>query len=1366
MNGNRTLCLNMIVRDESAVLIDSLTRLCNQIKFDYWVICDTGSTDETVSLLGTFFSEKGISGELLETPWRDFGYNRTLALQHAYGKTEYLLVWDADDTLLGDFTFPTNMSADAYSLTFVNNGSKLQYSRPVLLNNRVQWKYVGVVHEYLAYASTSQGPTSVHYTGNYAIESGRSGKRNQDPAKYLKDAAILQKALETTNPYSSLYGRYLFYCGNSFFNAADYPSCIPFYETTLTSHTWSQEKYVSCLRIFEAYEHLDQREKGIPFLEKAFLYDPQRVECMFRLIRYACIQKQTDACLRYYKQIQIFYETQCTKAALSKKLFVYTLEYTFYLPYYMIIVAERSKEYDLGLKMYEIVFAKCDMNAPEWHLNNLFFNLSFFVEHLRTKEADIQHAFVQSLLHYVETLWSKQRYRLEQKGTAILESLVTVDLPLQTIPWEPKPSSYLILTIYCLKPDKLRTTLYSMFRCWQDIALVDRIFLVGTTECSEFPFLQCMESLDAISEIPTYWIHIEGGCRFVRTMNYVSTCKQVFEKEPAALVSFQALFQDTLTFDDVGTDCVKQGLTSWNDLSIPFMIHGRPCPFEHLLGKPRYAYHMQTCLQLEPIPIQRVSAKASSYKMATIVALEENIDPRFLKTIVETQDHLYVFVGTGNSLPAYKNVLVITTTESSYLAKFKMGLNDVEGIPIVFFFASSLQGPVVPRYLSHLPWTSHFLTRMQGNVKLVANQMSEERIQSKLFCLDQVALQLLQANSVFENPSSFERTVPKLLRQHGYSMESIGTSVSETQDVFFHDVSSASIQFVVSLTSSPSRLPHIEPVLQSLLAQTVKPKAIYLNLPDVFERTGESYTIPSWFSNYTDRVILNRCGKDLGPITKLVPALSRIDLSEDVWIVTADDDIAAIPYTLETYQRIVETTMSTEKRAIGLGGTFFNRTKMYGPSEMMKRVEILEGYGMPAYHRSFFNASFFEYVDVCVKHLQTKRSDDVILSNWLSLHRIVKEQVGIPWCNRGRLFEKHLLSHGMKEDALNRLEPNEAKYAKAYDYLKSCGLLALYDVHDWEFHKGFDSLGNDIHSFPNSTRVEDLMMEAMRIPGCVAFNTVGCFKHMAHTKLHVVSTWKEDGIYVRKPVQSLPCIAIDGQPPVEFPLEPVCLNTVPFYIFQTWQSKQLLPDMANTVARLKSMNPDFKHYLFDDYDCRRFIANYYDKDVLDAFDALVPGAYKADLWRYCVLYKYGGVYLDIKLRPVEGFRLADLCTSNQYCKDIPESCVEGSISLFNGFLVSRPSNPIMMNCIKRILANVRNRYYGICDLEPTGPVLLGSLFHPSEQFDITLVKGPPISITYRDKTIFETYPTYRKELTFYSRVSHYGSLWKERRIYK
>ena len=52
-----------------------------------------------------------------------------------------------------------------------------------------------------------------------------------------------------------------------------------------------------------------------------------------------------------------------------------------------------------------------------------------------------------------------------------------------------------------------------------------------------------------------------------------------------------------------------------------------------------------------------------------------------------------------------------------------------------------------------------------------------------------------------------------------------------------------------------------------------------------------------------------------------------------------------------------------------------------------------------------------------------------------------------------------------------------------------------------------------------------------------------------------------------------------------------------------------------------------------------FIKNNYPVDVLEAFNKLIPGAYKADLWRYCVLYKLGGIYLDIKYSCVNNFKL-------------------------------------------------------------------------------------------------------------------------------
>lgn len=95
---------------------------------------------------------------------------------------------------------------------------------------------------------------------------------------------------------------------------------------------------------------------------------------------------------------------------------------------------------------------------------------------------------------------------------------------------------------------------------------------------------------------------------------------------------------------------------------------------------------------------------------------------------------------------------------------------------------------------------------------------------------------------------------------------------------------------------------------------------------------------------------------------------------------------------------------------------------------------------------------------------------------------------------------------------------------------------------------------------------------------------------------------------------------------------------IPNNIFQTWQDKKLPPLMYLAIQNIKKLNPRFKYYLFDDDECREFIKNNFYIDFLNAYDNLIPGAYKADLWRYCILYKKGGIYLDVKYTPINGFK--------------------------------------------------------------------------------------------------------------------------------
>ena len=100
-------------------------------------------------------------------------------------------------------------------------------------------------------------------------------------------------------------------------------------------------------------------------------------------------------------------------------------------------------------------------------------------------------------------------------------------------------------------------------------------------------------------------------------------------------------------------------------------------------------------------------------------------------------------------------------------------------------------------------------------------------------------------------------------------------------------------------------------------------------------------------------------------------------------------------------------------------------------------------------------------------------------------------------------------------------------------------------------------------------------------------------------------------------------------------IKPFYNSVIPLHIFQTWHTKNLPPNMRQSVEYIKRSNPRFHHRLFDDNECHDFIRDNFDESVLHAYNKLIPGAYKADLWRYCVLYKLGGIYLDIKYIPTK-----------------------------------------------------------------------------------------------------------------------------------
>ena len=239
---------------------------------------------------------------------------------------------------------------------------------------------------------------------------------------------------------------------------------------------------------------------------------------------------------------------------------------------------------------------------------------------------------------------------------------------------------------------------------------------------------------------------------------------------------------------------------------------------------------------------------------------------------------------------------------------------------------------------------------------------------------------------------------------------------------------------------------------------------------------------------------------------------------------------------------------------------------------------------------------------------------------------------------------------------------------------------------------------------------------------------------------------------------------LNKQLKIPYPLKSHYNIIIPPVIYQTWHSKNLPPLMANSVKLIKLLNPKFKYFLFDDNDCREFIKNNFKPDVLYAYDHLIPGAYKADLWRYCVLFINGGIYLDIKYTPLNGFKFINLMESEHLVADID------NVNIYNALMVCLPKNEILFKAIRQIVENVKTKYYGNGFLDPTGPGLLSKFVSTNEP--IVNLKHSELYannnyrvIYFNDIPILKSYSGHIAERVKYSNKKHYSNLWHEKKVY-
>ena len=154
---------------------------------------------------------------------------------------------------------------------------------------------------------------------------------------------------------------------------------------------------------------------------------------------------------------------------------------------------------------------------------------------------------------------------------------------------------------------------------------------------------------------------------------------------------------------------------------------------------------------------------------------------------------------------------------------------------------------------------------------------------------------------------------------------------------------------------------------------------------------------------------------------------------------------------------------------------------------------------------------------------------------------------------------------------------------------------------------------------------------------------------------------------------------------------------IPKIIIQTYKTKDLPQYYQNIVNHNRNLNPDYEYKLFDDNDCFEFIKNNYDSRTLNAFQKINPkyGASKADFFRYCAMYKYGGVYLDIKskiLKPLNKLINNDDEYILSYWIFKPwRNILKNKYGEFqNWHIICVPGHPFLKEVIENVINNIEN----------------------------------------------------------------------------
>ena len=426
------LCLNMIVKNESRIIKRLLESVSPVI--DAFCICDTGSTDDTVQIIESYFKSKNIPGKVIKEPFQNFEYNRSFALKACdeFTDIDYILLMDADMILwMNEKITPDNFKKllTGHDSFFIFQGSDAMYYKNTrIVRNRAGFSYKGVTHEYVEVPSAAAKQSMLIKDLVFIRDIGDGGSKSD---KFGRDVRLLKDGLakEPDNV------RYMFYLGNSLKDMASthtdqtrsalfqmdhhraelsklydgHPNqtasetvkeiealheklkkeqakikkeyleeAIVWYLKRIKAGGFWEEVWYSHYNIGQAYFHLKEDEKALFYFHRAYVLYPQRVENLYEIVKYYREKGDHLSAVHYYslgKEAMEKYKSR-DYLFIQKDIYDYKLDYEMtILGYYT-----NPKNIDMRKLTMETLSQYVQMDDSIAH--NILANYKFYSEKL------------------------------------------------------------------------------------------------------------------------------------------------------------------------------------------------------------------------------------------------------------------------------------------------------------------------------------------------------------------------------------------------------------------------------------------------------------------------------------------------------------------------------------------------------------------------------------------------------------------------------------------------------------------------------------------------------------------------------------------------------------------------------------------------------------------------------------------------------------------------------------------------------------------------------------------------------------------------------------------------------------------------